>query len=87
MRITDLLIKGVNKTLAPQKIEVALEDDAKMLLIDAGYDPMLGARPMKRVVSKTVENIVAKASLRSEIKSGDVLKITADQIKQELGNE
>ena len=87
MKITDLLIKGVNKTLAPQKIEVALEDDAKMLLIDAGYDPMLGARPMKRVVSKTVENIVAKASLRSEIKSGDVLKITADQIKQELGNE
>ena len=86
-KIVDLLIKGVNKTLAPQKIEVALDDDAKALLIDAGYDPMLGARPMKRVVSKTVENIVAKASLRDEVKSGDVLKISAAEIKQELGNE
>ncbi len=83
-KITDLLIKGVNKTLAPQKIEVAIDENAKDALIEAGYDPMLGARPLKRVVSKTVENIVAKASLRGDIKSGDVLNITAEEIKAEL---
>lgn len=87
IKITDLLIAGVNKTLAPQKISVALEADAKSILIDAGYDPMLGARPMRRVVSKTVENIVAKKSLRSEIQSGDMVTITAEEVKQELDNE
>lgn len=83
-KITELLIKGVNKTLAPQKIEVRLDATALDVLIDAGYDPMLGARPLRRVVSKTVENIVAKASLRGDVKSGDVLNITANEIKSEL---
>lgn len=83
-KITELLIKGVNKTLAPQKIEVKLDESATDALIEAGYDPMLGARPLKRVVSKTVENIVAKASLKGDIKSGDVLNITGDEIKAEL---
>ncbi len=83
-KITSLLIKGVNKTLAPQKIEVVLDDAAVEALIEAGYDPMLGARPLKRVVSKSVENIVAKATLRGDIKSGDILDISADDIKTEL---
>jgi ATP-dependent Clp protease ATP-binding subunit ClpA len=85
-KIVDLLIKGVNKTLAPQKIEVVLAADAKAVLVEAGYDPMLGARPMKRVVSKTVENIVAKKSLRGEIKAGDVVDISALEIRAELEN-
>ena len=83
-KITDLLIKGVNKTLAPRKIEVRLDESATDALIEAGYDPMLGARPLKRVVSKTVENIVAKASLKGDIGSGDVLTITGSEIKAEL---
>ena len=45
---------------------------------------MLGARPLRRVVSKTVENIVAKASLKGDIKSGDILNITSNDIKAEL---
>ena len=85
-KIVDLLIQGVNKTLAPQKIEVVLAADAKAVLVEAGYDPMLGARPMKRVVSKTVENIVAKKSLRGEIKAGDVVEISALEIRVELEN-
>ena len=84
MKICDILIKGVNKTLAPQKITVELDDEAKALLIEKGYDPMLGARPMKRVVSKTVENIVAKASLRGDISSGSNLVITRSEIETEL---
>ena len=83
-KITTLLINGVNKTLAPQKIKVVLDDAAVEALIEAGYDPMLGARPLKRVVSKSVENIVAKATLCGDIKSGDILDISAEDIKAEL---
>ncbi len=84
MKICDILIKNVNKTLAPQKISVSLDDDAKALLIEKGYDPMLGARPMRRIVSKTVENIVAKKSLGGEIGSGSNVIITKAEIEKEL---
>ena len=84
MQICDLLIASVNKTLAPQKISVSVEPEAKALLTEAGYDPMLGARPMRRIVSKTVENIVAKASLRGDITSGSNLVITRAEIEEEL---
>ena len=84
MKICDILIKNVNKTLAPQKISVSLDDDAKALLIEKGYDPMLGARPMRRIVSKTVENIVAKKSLGGEIGSGSNVIITKAEIEREL---
>ena len=83
-KICDLLIAGVNKTLAPQKIVVSLAEDAKDVLIEAGYDPLLGARPMRRIVSKTVENIVAKASLRGDISSGSNIIISKSEIEEEL---
>lgn len=83
-KICDLLIAGVNKTLAPQKIAVSLAEDAKDVLIEAGYDPLLGARPMRRIVSKTVENIVAKASLRGDIASGSNIIISKAEIEEEL---
>ena len=84
LKVCDLLIKNVNKTLAPQKISVEVEPEAKAILIEAGYDPLLGARPMRRIISKTVENIVAKKSLRGEISSGSILKITKAEIEEEL---
>lgn len=87
MRICVLLINSVNRTLAPQKITVTVDPDAIALLTDAGYDPMLGARPMRRVVSKTVENIVAKASLRGDISSGSNLRITAQDAQNELSGQ
>ena len=84
LKITDLLLKNINRTLAPNKITVDLTESAKMALIEAGYDPMFGARPLRRVVSKTVENIVAKASLAGKIKSGDILEIDDQKIQLEL---
>ena len=84
MAVLDLIIAGVNKTLAPQKISVSVEDDAKKLLVERGYDPQLGARPMKRIVQKTVENIVAKAMLSGQIESGMTVNITREMIEAEL---
>ena len=74
-KIADLIIKSVNKTLEPQKISVELTPEAKALLVERGFDPKMGARPMRRVVQKTVENIVAKAVLSGSASSGSVIHI------------
>lgn len=84
IQVIDLILDGVNKTLAPQKVSVLVDDDAKQLLVDKGYDPRLGARPMRRIVQRTVENTVAKQMLAGSAMPGSVVRITADQIRQLL---
>ena len=85
VQIIDLILKGVNKTLAPQKINVTVDEGGKKLLVDAGYDPKLGARPMRRIVQKTVENIVAKYVLSGEVGNGADIHVTTEMIREELG--
>ena len=82
--IVDLIINGVNKTLENKKMNVVLNDEAKDLLVERGYDPKLGARPMRRIVQQTVENIVAKAVLSGEMNDGDTIMINAAMIKESL---
>ncbi|HTK39915.1 MAG TPA: AAA family ATPase [Patescibacteria group bacterium] len=86
LKVIDLMIQGVNKTLAPQHITVEVDDDAKLLLVDAGYDPRLGARPMRRVVQKTVENTIAKAMLAGILESGGKLVLRREHIEQSLAS-
>lgn len=85
LQVIDLILAGVNKTLAPQKIQVAVEPEGKKLLVEAGYDPRLGARPMRRVVQRTVENTVAKQMLDGTLSPGFTAIITAEQIQQLVG--
>jgi len=80
LKVVGLMIKGINKTLSQQKISVTVTDDAQMALVDAGYDPRLGARPMRRMVQKTVENIVSAKVLSGELQPGMELNITLDDI-------
>lgn len=80
-KIVDLMVASVNKTLAPQKISVSLSEDAKMVLIERGYDPRMGARPMRRIVQKTVENLVAELVLSGTVGSGTVVNITGEMLK------
>lgn len=84
LKVVDLILASVNKTLATQKINVSLDEGAKMLLVEAGYDPQLGARPMRRIVQKTVENLVAKKVLSGELGAGGELHLTAEQIQEQL---
>ena len=86
LQVLDLIIAGVNKTLAPQKISVVVDDDAKQLLVMRGYDAELGARPMKRIVQKTVENLVAKFMLSGQVDSGATMRVTKEMIEGELNN-
>ena len=82
VQVLDLILVGVNKTLAPQKVSVTVDDDAKQILVQQGYDPRLGARPMRRVVQKAVENTVAKLMLAGAVNPGDSVNIDADQVRR-----
>lgn len=80
LKVLDLMIVSTNKTLAPQKISVVVSDEAKQILLEKGYDPKMGARPMRRIVQKTVENIVASAILSGAATPGSTLTITPSSI-------
>lgn len=82
LKVVDLMIASVNKTLALQKVSVSVELEAKEYLVEAGYDPRLGARPMRRVVQRAVENTVAKQMLSGTVEPGSVIEISLDQVKQ-----
>lgn len=84
LQVIDLILKGINKTLAAQKLSVVVDDDAKQLLVQVGYDPRLGARPMRRIVQRTVENIVANQVLSQQVQPGSEVRITRADIEQAL---
>lgn len=85
LQVVDLILAGVNKNLAEQKITITVAQDAKAFLVEAGYDPRLGARPMRRVVQKAVENTVAKLLLSGAIAPGSTVEITREQVESILG--
>lgn len=86
-QVVDLILAGINKTLALQKISVHVADDAKLFLVDKGYDPRLGARPMRRIVQRAVENTVAKQMLSGSVMPGSTIEITLSQVEQILSSE
>jgi ATP-dependent Clp protease ATP-binding subunit ClpC len=87
VQVIDLILAGINKTLALQKISVSVAQDAKLFLVDQGYDPRLGARPMRRIVQRAVENTVAKQMLSGSVAPGSVIEISLAQVQQILGTE
>lgn len=87
IQVIDLILASINKTLALQKISIHVADDAKLFLVDKGYDPRLGARPMRRVVQRAVENLVAKQMLSGSVQPGSTIEITLADVQQILGTE
>jgi ATP-dependent Clp protease ATP-binding subunit ClpA len=87
IQVVDLMIESVNKTLSLQKISVNVSIDAKKYLVEAGYDPRLGARPMRRVVQRAVENTVAKQMLSGAVESGGKIEITLEQVQNIIGSQ
>ncbi|MCE7936202.1 ATP-dependent Clp protease ATP-binding subunit [Candidatus Saccharibacteria bacterium CPR2] len=88
LQVVDLLITEVNKVLDKQKIKVDVTQAAKQWLVDNGYDARLGARPMRRMVQRSVENVVAKRILSGEAQAGamlhlDVQDISAESVQRE----
>ena len=87
LQVVALILKSVNKNLAPQKVAVLVDEDAQRMLVSAGYDPRLGARPMRRIVQRTVENIVSEMLLNGQLQSGQSLRITSEMIRNSGGLE
>lgn len=87
LQVVSLILEGVNRTLASQKVQIVVDDGAKNVLVDVGYDPRLGARPMRRIVQRTVENIVAEQLLRQQAVPGATIQLTKDQISTYLNNK
>ena len=73
--IIELLIADVNKRLADKELKIALTDEAKDFIIDNGYDPVYGARPLKRYLQKNVETLAAKLILADGVRAGDTIEI------------
>ena len=76
--IIDLLIADTNKRLADKQLSIALTDAAKKFIVDGGYDPVYGARPLKRYMQKNVETLAARAILADGASEGDVINIDCD---------
>jgi ATP-dependent Clp protease ATP-binding subunit ClpC len=84
-QVVQLMISEVNKTLERQKVRVALSESAISWLVEHGNDPRLGARPMRRMIQRSVENIVAKKLLGGEAGPGS--EITLDVADLAAANE
>ena len=76
--IVDLLLKGLNKRLADQELTVELSSAAKQFVIEGGYDPVYGARPLKRFVQKEVETSTAKLILGGQVSEGDTILLDVE---------
>ncbi|WP_120631762.1 ATP-dependent chaperone ClpB [Ruegeria sp. EL01] len=75
--IVDIQMARLQKRLAARKIELVLDGAAKEWLADEGYDPVFGARPLKRVIQRALQNPLAEALLAGEIKDGETVPVTA----------
>lgn len=84
LQVVDLLIASVNRVLARQKVQVSLQLDAKQWLVEHGYDARLGARPLRRMVQRSVENIVAKKILSEDFRPGSTLTLTAHDLESTI---
>lgn len=73
--IIDLLVDDINKRLADKELVVALSDSAKQFIVDNGYDPVYGARPLKRYLQKNVETLAARLILSDGVHTGDTIKV------------
>jgi len=78
-KIVDLMVKDLEGRLAERKIGLELTEKAKSWLSKEGYDPVYGARPLRRVIERYVENPLSSKVLRGELKEGDTVKVDLDK--------
>jgi ATP-dependent Clp protease ATP-binding subunit ClpB len=75
--IVDIQMARLLKRLAGRKIDLALDAGAKLWLAEEGYDPVFGARPLKRVIQRTLQDPLAEMLLAGDIRDGDRIEVTA----------
>jgi ATP-dependent Clp protease ATP-binding subunit ClpB len=75
-RIVDIQMKGLQKLLADRKVTLHLDDAARTWLANQGYDPAYGARPLKRVIQRNVQDPLAEAILAGRVRDGEKVEVT-----------
>ena len=73
--IIDLMIQDLNRRIGDKELKIELTDAAKKFVVDRGYDPIYGARPLKRYLQKYVETLAAKIILGDEVRAGNTIVI------------
>ena len=82
--IANIQIMDLNKRLESKKLVISLDDAAKEFIAAAGYDPVFGARPLKRVIQQQIENPLSMELLKGNIMEGDNVVFTVDSLKNNL---
>ena len=76
--IVDLMLRGISKRLEEKQLKLVLTDEAKQFVIDHGYDPAFGARPLKRYLQSHVETLAAEKIIRDDPAPGDTLTVCVE---------
>jgi ATP-dependent Clp protease ATP-binding subunit ClpB len=76
-QIVDIQVRGLQRLLSDRRLEVELTDAAKSLLAEEGYDPAYGARPLKRVIQREMQDPLALRLLQGEVGEGDLVRVDA----------
>ena len=84
--IVEIQLARLLKRLAARKITLALDEDAKKWLAEEGYDPVFGARPLKRVIQRSLQDPLAEMLLAGDIKDGEAVPVTAGAEGLIIGN-
>ena len=77
-QIIDIFMKSLKNRLQEKDIEVEITDSAKEIIVKEGYDPVYGARPLKRYISNTLETMIAKKLIAGEIYNGCTIVIDGE---------
>ncbi|MEO5718391.1 MAG: ATP-dependent Clp protease ATP-binding subunit, partial [Chthoniobacterales bacterium] len=78
LQIVDLEVNKVKRRLQLKEIEIALDNEAHEFVIEKGYDPTYGARPMRRAVERYLEDPLAEELLKGNVKAGDMVQVTVE---------
>ena len=82
--IVEIQLRRLHKLLEDRGFSISLTEEAKTFLADRGYDPVYGARPLKRVIQKEVQNELAKSLLAGEFSPGATIYVEVDEVKDKL---
>ena len=76
--IIDIMVEGLKKRLADRSLKLCITDKAKELIIERGYDPLYGARPLRRYLQSSVETLLARVILSGDLAAGSTLTVDVE---------
>jgi ATP-dependent Clp protease ATP-binding subunit ClpB len=85
--IIEIQLERLRRMLADRDMHLVLDDSAKQLLAREGYDPMYGARPLKRAIQTLIQNPLASKLLRGEVLPGQIIRVSADGDRMQFMTE